>query len=82
MIPICGRGTPWLAPRLSNVPIWAFHNDEDPRVSVEHSEQMVQAVNTAGGSAKLTVYEGSGHDAWTRAYTEPDLQGWLLAQHK
>lgn len=80
LAPICGRGTPWLASRLSDVPIWAFHNDGDPSVPVEHSEQMVHAVNTAGGTAKLTIYEGSGHDAWTRAYAEPEFHDWLLTQ--
>jgi hypothetical protein len=40
---------------------------------------MVEAVNTKGGSAKMTIYPGIGHDSWVNAYKDEELYKWLLA---
>lgn len=82
LAPISGRGTPWMAPRLAHVPVWAFHGDADDRVPHRHSQEMVEAVNNAGGNAHLTTYSGVGHDAWTETYDNPKFYDWLLAQHR
>jgi pimeloyl-ACP methyl ester carboxylesterase len=81
IIPICGRGDPAWAARLRDVPTWAFHGAEDRIVPPSVSEQMVAAVKEAGGDARLTLYPGVGHDAWTPAYSDPELYRWLL-QHR
>lgn len=80
LAPICGGGIPPLAGRLKGLPIWAFHGDQDEVVPLTVSQAMVAAVNAAGGSARLTVYPGVGHDSWSRAYGEPELYRWLLSQ--
>lgn len=82
MVPICGGGRPFLAPALKNVPVWAFHGARDPVVPLRESEQMVEAVNRAGGSAKLTVYPEATHDSWTETYENPRLYDWLLSHSK
>jgi hypothetical protein len=41
---------------------------------------MVDAVNAAGGNAKLTIYPGVGHNSWDKAYREEKLGEWFL-QH-
>ncbi len=79
IVPICGGGMYWNAPRLKNVPVWAFHGDIDPTVKVEESVKMVDAVKRCGGEAKLTVYENCGHDAWTATYTNPAVFEWMLS---
>lgn len=38
-----------------------FHGDADPVVGVDHSRALVAAVQAAGGSAELIVYDGEGH---------------------
>ncbi len=76
--PICGGGNPALAHRLREVPIWAFHGAKDEVVPLERSQEMVDAVNEAGGHAKLTVYPDAGHDSWTPTYNNPELYTWLL----
>lgn len=77
--PICGGGLPFLAGNLKNVPVWAFHGEQDNVVPLGQSQQMVDAVNAAGGQAKLTVYPEAGHDSWTQTYANPDLYTWLLS---
>lgn len=79
--PICGGGDPAWAPDMGSLPIWAFHGDADSIVPVEHSREMVTAVEAAGGNARLTEYPGVGHDSYTRTYANPKLYEWFL-KHK
>jgi pimeloyl-ACP methyl ester carboxylesterase len=79
--PICGRGDPASAGRMRDVPTWAFHGAEDHVVPPERSERMIEALKKAGGDARLTVYPGVGHDAWTQTYANPRFYEWLL-QHR
>ncbi len=82
VVPICGGGRPFLAGGLKDVPVWAFHGAKDPVVPLRESEQMVEAVNRAGGTAKLTVYPEAMHDSWTETYDNPDVYAWLLSHSK
>ena len=78
IVPICGGGIPWNAGRLVNVPVWAFHGAKDDCVPLEESEKMVDAVNRAGGNAKLTIYPDCDHLSWTPTYSNPEVFAWLL----
>ncbi|HUV40473.1 MAG TPA: prolyl oligopeptidase family serine peptidase [Sedimentisphaerales bacterium] len=80
--PICGGYEPFLAGSLKDVPVWAFHGAKDEVVPVSRSEDMVEAVNAAGGDAKLTVYPDAGHDAWTATYNNDELYKWFLEHRK
>ncbi len=82
IVPICGGGMYWNAPRLRSVPVWAHHGMLDPVVNVEESIKMVNAVNRAGGNAKLTVYENVQHDSWVPAFANPEVYDWLLSHSK
>jgi predicted peptidase len=64
---------------LAGTPVWAFHGDADSVVPVQQSRAAVEAVHRAGGDAKLTVYEGVGHESWLNAYAEPGFAAWLLS---
>ncbi|MBE7488669.1 MAG: prolyl oligopeptidase family serine peptidase [Candidatus Omnitrophica bacterium] len=79
--PICGGGEPILAFRYRHLPIWAFHGAKDDVVPLRRSEEMVEAIQKAGGDAKLTVYPDARHDSWTATYENPELYDWFL-QHK
>lgn len=81
-VPVCGGGDDLKAARLKNLPVWCFHGDKDTVVPVVRSRDMVQAVQSAGGSVKYTEYPGVGHNCWDRAYAEPALYEWLFAQRK
>ena len=82
LVPVCGRSNPETADQLKNLPTWAFHGADDPTVPLDESEKMVRALEAAGGNVKLTVYPDTGHNSWTRAYSEPELYTWLFAQRR
>ncbi len=82
LIPVCGEAIETFAFRLRDIPIWAFHGDADGAVFCDSSRRMVDRVNAFGGKAKLTIYEGVGHDSWEPAYREPELIPWMLAQSR
>jgi len=80
--PICGGGMPWMAFRIKDVPVWAFHGAKDPVVPIQRSEEMVEALKKIGGNVKFTVYPDAGHDSWTETYNNPELYRWFLEHHK
>ncbi len=69
------------AKRIGKTPVWIFHGADDPSVPVEESRKMAAALKAAGGNVKYTEYPGTGHPSWVKAYAEPGLTDWLLAQH-
>ena len=79
IVPICGGGNPFIANNLKDVPVWAFHGAKDKVVPLMQSKVMVNAVNKAGGNAKLTVYPDTGHNSWVQAYDDQELYKWLLS---
>lgn len=80
--PICGGGEKFVAFSMKNVPVWAFHGDADPVVPVQRSVEMIETVKQIGGDAKLTIYPGVGHDAWTQTYNNDELYEWLLSHSR
>lgn len=82
IVPICGGGMKWNAARLKNIPVWAFHGKDDQTVPPIQSIQMVDAVNAAGGNAKLTLLDNTAHNCWSYAYGLRELFDWMLIQKK
>lgn len=82
IVPICGGGETYRTRDLAHLPTWVFHGGKDGVVPLERSEEMVEAMNKNGGSAKLTVYPEAGHDSWTETYDNPELYEWLLKQKR
>ncbi len=80
-IPICGGGDADMAGNMVNVPIWAFHGENDKTVPVHLTRDVIKAVRAVGGSPKYTEYS-AGHDIWNRVHTTPGLLEWLFAQKK
>ncbi|MCH8192619.1 MAG: dienelactone hydrolase family protein [Planctomycetes bacterium] len=80
--PICGKGDPSQASKMINIPIWAWHGDNDSAVDFQHSVKMVEAIKAAGGQkVRFTTLEGIGHNSWSAAYATPQLFKWF-DQHK
>ncbi|HVN92545.1 MAG TPA: alpha/beta hydrolase-fold protein [Terracidiphilus sp.] len=69
------------AQAVAHTPVWLFHGSLDPVVQPRQSELMYDAFKANGGDIRLWIYQGLGHDSWTRAYDEPELPRWLLAHH-
>lgn len=89
VVPIAGAGSNGQACLMKDVPTWAFHGDADGTVNVSGSVTMVNAINACAPApavaAKLTIYQGVGHDSWTRTYDGTaghDVFAWMLQYHR
>jgi len=80
--PICGGGDPHDVERIAKLPCWVFHGAKDSVVPLARSEEMVTALQAAGGKPGLTVYPEAGHDSWTPTYDNPAFYEWLLANRR
>ncbi|MFT7771807.1 dienelactone hydrolase family protein [Roseateles sp.] len=78
--PVCGYGDPAKVAAMRDVPVRAYHGDQDSVVPLAPHAACVEALRAAGGTASLTIYPGVGHDSWTPAYNDRELLPWLLAQ--
>lgn len=77
--PICGWTDPIKAQyELQRTPVWAFHGAEDDVILPSASRIAVEFIGHGGGDARLTEYEGVGHNAWDLAYRDPELPRWFL----
>lgn len=47
-----------------------------------HPGLLVAALRTVSSSVRYTEYSNVGHDVWTRAFRERDLQEWMFAQRR
>jgi predicted peptidase len=79
--PVCGWADQETAKKLAGVPAWVFHGDADQAVKVQSSRDMAKWLEESGGSPKLTIYPGVGHNSWDNAYRNEKLYEWFL-QHK
>jgi predicted peptidase len=83
VVVFCGAGDPSAVDRLKGVPVWAFHGDQDKVVPVSGSTDMIETMKAHGAAdARLTLYEGVGHDAYTKSWNHPGLVDWLFKQRK
>ncbi|MCD7969529.1 MAG: dienelactone hydrolase family protein [Alistipes sp.] len=73
IVPICGGGFPQIAYVLSKTAVWNFHGDADDIVSIDYSNEMIEAVREYNPEARYTVYPGVGHDSWTETYENPEV---------
>jgi predicted peptidase len=92
VVPISGDGRPAFQVAgcaLGRVPIWALHGDADPMVdpagSIEPMANLGACTSPAPVDAKLTLYPGVGHDAWSETYdlsAGNDIYAWMLSHAK
>jgi poly(3-hydroxybutyrate) depolymerase len=65
---------------IGRTPTWIFHGADDPIVAPRQSLLMFEALKATGGDVRFWEYAGIRHNVWDRAYGEPQLPRWLLAQ--
>ncbi|HEX4037836.1 MAG TPA: prolyl oligopeptidase family serine peptidase [Acidobacteriaceae bacterium] len=65
---------------VGRTPTWIFHGSDDPIVSPRQSLLMFEALKAQGGDVRFWEYAGIKHNVWDRAYGEPQLPRWILAQ--
>ncbi|MEK6325338.1 MAG: prolyl oligopeptidase family serine peptidase [Acidobacteriota bacterium] len=69
-----------VAAKVDKTPVWVFHGGADLAVPVSESRKMVEALKAAGGNVRYDEYEAVGHNSWDKAYAEPEIFSWMLAQ--
>jgi dienelactone hydrolase len=90
-VPVCGGyNSPSKAYKIAaeNLPIWASHGSIDDVVPMSRTVNMVNAINASTPKpsplAKLTIYTGVKHNAWSYAYRTdhslhtPNVYEWML----
>jgi predicted peptidase len=87
IVPICGGTYPFLGypeavDRLKETPIWVFHGDDDDVIPVQLSRVLVDRLIKINGNVRFTVYKNTGHDCWTKTYSNPELYLWLAEQKR
>ena len=83
MIPLCGYWGTSIAPKLTKLPIWAFHGEVDEITPLGPHQKLVEAVQLAGGMAKLTVIpDGTHGNIIFPTYGRDDIYDWLLSHRR
>jgi len=82
--PIAGGGNPRKAEAIKHLPVWVFHGKKDTRVPYKRSQDMVQALKSAGaGKVKFTSYPDQGHNRTLGlAINNPELYKWLASHSR
>ena len=83
---------------IKDIPIWAFHGDEDRVCPYERAEQLMAEMKKLGANMKLTTFAGDKHSIARKIVTgsdngstelssdrcdaESDMMTWLFAQRR
>ncbi|MBK7858328.1 MAG: dienelactone hydrolase family protein [Archangiaceae bacterium] len=65
------------AKALEGFPLWAFHGERDDLVP---NTQVRAVAKLLPPPFRYTELPGVGHDSWRKAFANPELLPWLLAQ--
>jgi len=84
--------------KIKDIPIWAFHGDNDKVCPIEKDLKVFAEMKRIGGNMKFTTWKGEGHGIPVKNFTdntkgntlfssnrcdpEPVLLKWLFAQKK
>jgi predicted peptidase len=69
------------AEKLAAVPLWLFHGSKDQFTPLKEVEELVHAMQAAGGHPQLTVLPERDHYILD-VYDRPDLYKWLAQQKR
>ena len=78
--------TPTSACNLKEIPIKAFHNDEDPAVSYLRSQEMMNMIAACSPpptvDQTLTILDSNVHGGWDEIFKDPAVVSWVMSQSK
>jgi len=69
------------AEKLAAIPLWLFHGPNDQYTPLKEVEDLVHAMEAAGGHPQLTILPGRDHYILD-VYDRPDLYEWLGKQKR
>jgi predicted peptidase len=86
------------ASKIKDIPIWAFHGDQDKTAPIERNQKLFAEMQKIGGYMKFTTWVGDGHGVAVKMITgadngvtrmsgnhcdpEPVFMKWLFAQKR
>lgn len=83
LIPADADPYAFVANELRQRPIWLFHGAEDMMIPPEESRRLFDELKKAGATdVHYTEYPAVGHNAWDKAYADPEMWKWLFAHSK
>jgi predicted peptidase len=71
-----------IAAMIGKTPAWIVHGAADPIVPVTEARRMAAALKADGARVEYVEYPEQGHAITDRAYGDPALAAWLLAQRR
>ncbi|HWA84611.1 MAG TPA: hypothetical protein VG710_00190 [Opitutus sp.] len=77
--PRAGRGEPYRASRLRNIPAWVIHGEKDNVVFTGFADEMVTALEDLGGRVRYTILPGGEHNM-PADLDEAQVLDWYLRQ--
>ena len=72
--------TAW-AKRLHKIPLWLIHGAKDVQAPIKDSEELISAIEQAGGKPRFTRLDGRDHFILDQ-YEGAAMIDWLVAQRK
>jgi hypothetical protein len=92
VVPICGAAGPdaTKAKAIANarLGVWGTHNSDDWTVPSSNTTGWVSLLTQYGGDVQSTIFQASGHDAWSKTYDPNFTQNgvniyqWMLQHQK
>ncbi|HJT74459.1 MAG TPA: PKD domain-containing protein, partial [Chitinophaga sp.] len=97
-VAVCGNMNPLSqksaakAVAQNDIPVWFLHNENDPTVPSQYSKDWVTQIDAnnpvSSAMPRLTIFNASGHDAWTKSYDPSykengmNVYEWMLQYEK
>jgi len=81
-MPVCGGGCPETCRKFANVPIWVFHGEKDPNVSVKLSRAMVSELWRLDAPVRYRETPDAGHAVWNAVYRDDGILKWFFSQRR
>lgn len=77
VVPVSGWAEPEIVAGLRDVPIWAFHGEDDPLVPLEDHLAAIDALKKTGGTPLWTVLPDQEHSIWRSVYASREVFQWM-----
>jgi len=67
---------------LLGVPMWVFHDRDDPHIELRHEQEPVERLQALGGDVRLTITETGRHYIHEPVLEQGALFEWFLAHRR
>jgi len=81
-VPISGAWNISEAPKINQIPLWAFHGTLDPIVPAALTRTLAAAIKKSGGNITYTEFPNISHDCSSPMFYTQAMWKWLFSQHK